>query len=242
MSTVKGENAFSLIEIIVVLALLAIVLLAVFRNFNTDLGKAKDAQRKDDLNNIKLAMEDYYSDHNSYPPPELLQDCDGPAMQPYLKEVPCDPVTGEPYLYLPDLISSTGIHAYRVLSYLSSSQDPIVEQLGCQNGCGIPEDHPSFQQSLKYIYGVAEGVPLVLADLVIPTMTVTVTATPTVTPSPSPALDCSIASSQRCYCCAGSNQGCNLYNTGYGTCVFGPFETIEECHNNTPCTRPNHAQ
>jgi len=228
MLQVKREKAFSLVELIVVVALLAIILLIAFRQFGGDLGKTRDGERKNDLKQIKLAMENYYNDNGSYPPVEYLSDCGGPSLQPYMKEVPCDPVTGDPYLYLPDLISGEEIHAYRILSFLSNIEDPIIEQLGCQNGCGIPPEHESFADSLQYVYGVAEGVPLVLDDIVIPTFT----ATPTPSPGGDPSLDCSV---DLCYCCGGVNQTCNVYTTGFGQCVYGPYATEAQCHSQTVC-------
>lgn len=231
MHAVKGQKAFSLIEVMVIVAILAIVLLIAFRQFGSELGKARDAERKEDLKQLKLAFENYYNDRGSYPPVEYLSDCGGPSLQPYLKEVPCDPVTGESYLYLPDLIAGEEIHAYRILSFLSNNQDPIVLQLGCQYGCGIPDSHPRYLDAPKYIYGVAEGVPLVLDGYVVPTVTPTsVTTTPA--PEGDPDLDCAV---DACYCCGGSNQTCNVYTTGYGQCVFGPYSTASRCHQFTVC-------
>ncbi len=233
MHAVKGQKAFSLIEVMVIVAILAIVIMVAFRQFGGDLGKARDAQRKEDLKQLKLAFENYYNDRGSYPPVDYLSDCGGPSLQPYLKEVPCDPVTGDPYLYLPDMMSGESVHAYRILSFLSNVQDPIVAQLGCQSGCGIPEDHPSYPDGIKYVYGVAEGVPLVLADYV-PFMPGNEDGLPS-----DPDLDCSPGSGTTCYCCGGVGHGCNVYNgPAYGSCFAGPFTSLMSCYTNTVCVPP----
>lgn len=231
MWQVKSQKAFSLVEVMVVVAILAILLLLALRQFGGELGRARDGQRKEDLRQLKLAFENYYNDHDSYPPVEYVEDCGGPSLQPYLREVPCDPVTGDPYLYLPDLVVGEDIHAYRLLSFLSNTQDPIVLQLGCQYGCGVPPEHPRHSFASDYIYGVAEGVPLVMSDYVAPTVTPT-TVTTTPPPQGDPGLDCT---TDLCFCCGGVNQTCNVYTTGYGQCVFGPFATASRCHELTVC-------
>ena len=98
---VKRQKGITLIEVLIVVALLMLIFLALFRSFGKDISRSRDAERKSDLVDIKLAFEDYYNDHQTYPPEEYLADCDGDALQPYLRAVPCDPVTGEPYLYIP---------------------------------------------------------------------------------------------------------------------------------------------
>lgn len=231
MPTVKSQKAISMIEVLVVVALLAIVMMVVFRQFGGELGKARDAERKEDLKQLKLAFENYHNDRGSYPPVEYLSDCGGSSLQPYLKEVPCDPVTGQPYLYLPDMVMGENIHAYRILSFLSNIQDPIVAQLGCQYGCGIPDSHPLYSSAPSYVYGVAEGVPLVLDGYVVPTVTPTSVMT-TPPPEGDPDLDCAV---DDCFCCGGNNQTCNAYKTGYGQCVFGPYSTASRCHEFTVC-------
>ncbi len=230
---VKQQKGLTLTEILVVVAILLLVLLAIFRVFRVDINRSRDAQRKTDLRDIKLAFEDYYNDNESYPPEAYLADCDGPSLQPYLREVPCDPETGKPYLYMPYPGNGDNSQGYRVLSILTDKSDPIIEKLGCQNGCGIPEDNPEFPNSLNYVYGIAEGVPLVLEGAILPTPT----ALPTNTATPTP-IDPSYCDTHLCYCCANSaytsNQDCNVWVQG-NNCDMGPYTTVGQCHANTPC-------
>lgn len=233
---VKKQNGVTLIEILVVVALLMLVLLALFRVFRVDINRTKDAQRKNDLRDIKLAFEDYYNDHQEYPPEEFLLDCEGDSLKPYLKAVPCDPDTGEPYLYFPYPGSGDNSQGYRVLSILTDLSDPIIEKVGCVGGCGIPEDNPKFGNSFNYVYGIAEGVPLLLEGATFPTPTVV----PSNTATPIPTAEPSYCDTHLCYCCANSayssSQDCNVWVQG-NNCDMGPFTTVSQCYNETPCKR-----
>lgn len=230
---VKQQKGITLIEILVVVALLMLVLIAIFRVFRVDVNRANDAKRKSDLHDLKLAFEDYYNDRGSYPPEDYLADCGGPSLQPYLREVPCDPNTGRPYLYMPHPGSGDNTRGYRILSILTDKSDPIIEKLGCLNGCGIPEGNAEYGNSINYVYGIAEGVPLVLEGY---------SATPTPssnTPTPSPTVNPDYCETNTCYCCANSayvsNQDCNTWVPG-NNCDMGPFTDINSCYDSTPCS------
>jgi len=233
---VKKQNGLTLIEILIVVALLMLILLALFRVFRVDINRTKDAQRKSDLRDIKLAFEDYYNDHQEYPPEEFLLDCGGDSLKPYLKAVPCDPDTGEPYLYFPYPGNGDNSQGYRVLSILTDLADPIIEKLGCQYGCGIPESHPSFNRSVSYVYGISEGVPLLLEGVIFPTTT----PLPSNTATPIPTAEPSYCDTHLCFCCANSayttDQDCNVWVQG-NNCDMGPFTTVSQCYDETPCVR-----
>jgi len=228
---VKRQNGLTLIEVLIVIALLMLILLALFRSFGKDISRSRDAERKSDLAEIKLAFEDYYNDHQTYPPEEYLADCDGDSLQPYLRAVPCDPVTGEPYLYIPFPGNGDNSRGYRVLSILEDDSDPIIAKLGCQNGCGVPEDRPEFPNSSDYVYGIAEGVALSPGNSTNPTLPASVTFTPGVDPNV-------YCETHPCYCCASSSfstdQDCNIWVQG-NNCDMGPYTTLSQCYRETPC-------
>ncbi len=231
---VKQQNGLTLIEILIVVTLLMLILLAIFKVFNIDVNRARDAQRKSDLESIKLAFEDYYNDNQTYPPESFLVDCGGDSLKPYLKEVPCDPITGKPYLYLPFPGDGDNSLGYRILSYLDDHSDPIIEKLGCQNGCGLPENSSDFGNEMNYVYGIAQGVPLVLESI----GSATPTSIPSNTISPSPTIDPNYCNSHICFCCANSayvsSQDCNVWVPG-NNCSMGPYVSSSECYENTPC-------
>ena len=67
-------------------------------------GKAKDSRRKEDLNKIKIAFEEYFNDKGTYPFMASLEACNQKSncgkpiagMSSYLKNCLCDPY-GNPY-------------------------------------------------------------------------------------------------------------------------------------------------
>ena len=81
-------SAFTLIELIVVMAIIALLLtIAVPRYFHgTD--KAREAVLKEDLLQMRTAIDQYYADRGGYP--ERLEDL---VERKYLRSIPQDPVT-----------------------------------------------------------------------------------------------------------------------------------------------------
>lgn len=95
----------------------------------TQIGKAKDAKRKEDLKRVQTVLEDYYNDHNCYPP---SLNCGDPFL-PYLTKIPCDPDGGSYEYDVPEGVCPRFYRIYTKLSYLL---DPDIEKIGCQAGCG----------------------------------------------------------------------------------------------------------
>ncbi len=54
---------------------------------------------------------------------------------PYLKEIPCDPVTKNPYFYIPN-----GCSEFRLYTTLADVHDKDIIALGCDDGCGLDGD------------------------------------------------------------------------------------------------------
>lgn len=64
----KPKNSgLTLIELLVVIVILGILATIGFGQYRTSQIKARDAQRKGDLDNIARALEMYYNDHEAYP-------------------------------------------------------------------------------------------------------------------------------------------------------------------------------
>ncbi|MBD3250515.1 MAG: hypothetical protein GF381_03040 [Candidatus Pacebacteria bacterium] len=146
----SASSALSLIEVLVVLGILAIILIiAIFYQYR-HLAKARDAQRKEDMSKIKVAFEEYYNDNGCYPHPEVMLDCGQDTLDPYLKEIPCDPLTGDPYPYFSRLGNACA--GYKILTDLEIDNDPDTPAIGCNfdEGCGW-SGHPA------YNYGAVVG-------------------------------------------------------------------------------------
>ncbi len=61
------KKGFTLVELLVVMAILGILAVVSLANFRTSQMKGRDAQRKSDLRQIANALEAYMSDHGGYP-------------------------------------------------------------------------------------------------------------------------------------------------------------------------------
>ena len=146
----SANSGFTLIEVLIVVAILTILILLSIFYYQRHLMRSRDVQRKSDLNNIKLAFEEYYNDHRCYPDPMLTLNCGSDDLSPYLTEVLCDPLTNEPYPYFS--LAGDYCNGYRLLADLEIEDDLDITGIGCdpQTGCGWGED-------ANYNYGVAVG-------------------------------------------------------------------------------------
>ena len=64
-----SKKGFTLIELLVVIAIIGLLSAIVLASLNTARAKARDAKRKEDMVQLRTAIEMYYSDHGSYPLP-----------------------------------------------------------------------------------------------------------------------------------------------------------------------------
>ena len=174
------KHAFTLIEVLVVVAILAILTLAVIVSLTGQRDKASDARVKSDLDRLKIAFEDYYNDHNCYPPAAWFAsaaDCNSGNLKPYLNTIPCDPRTGLPYQLQTDATTCSWFKLYGKM--ISPSSSPVFLTPVQING-------------IAYNYGVSStNVSLPFAP----------TSSPTPTPSPHP----SVAPGSTYYYCSSLN-------------------------------------
>lgn len=63
----KKNKGFTLIELMVVMVLLAILVVAGIGSFTSSQKKGRDTKKKNDLQQVTLALEAYYSDFGRYP-------------------------------------------------------------------------------------------------------------------------------------------------------------------------------
>ncbi len=63
----KSHSGFTLMELLVVMAILGILIVAGLGSFTSSQKKSRDIKRKSDLRQISLSLETYYNDFGAYP-------------------------------------------------------------------------------------------------------------------------------------------------------------------------------
>lgn len=131
----KKEGGFTLLELLIVIVIIGILAVLIIPNLVSGPQRARDAQRKSDLRNIKTALETYYNDNNSYPTAGGVScvpnaaGCLGTVLTagttPYMKVVPNDPKGGQNYAYLPTPASCAAgaCTSYTLTTTLENSHD-----------------------------------------------------------------------------------------------------------------------
>jgi len=178
------KKAFTIIEILITISIIALLAAALFILFNPkkQIEKSWDGKRKGELSGLKKTFEDYYNDKKCYPRPTEVCYKDNThlncsicgkntpsALLSYVSQLPCDPQNpAKEYLYQVD--DTTCPSWFRIYSKFSNSQDTIIEEIGCNWGCG---------PALAYSYGVSSpNIDLERGTGPSPT--------PTTAPSPTP--------------------------------------------------------
>ncbi|MCX6793888.1 MAG: prepilin-type N-terminal cleavage/methylation domain-containing protein [Candidatus Gottesmanbacteria bacterium] len=147
-----NKRGFTLIELMVVMAILAILLGIGAGTFTSSMKKGRDATRKANLRAITNTLELYYNDKGKYPVGEsggikgcgtdtvrtvcavngAFQDATPTVPTLYMAQLPTDPVSSLKYYY----VSATGTQ-YQIYAHLENSQDPgIITPLASPTDCG----------------------------------------------------------------------------------------------------------
>jgi general secretion pathway protein G len=103
------QSGFTLIELIVVMAIIGILASVVMVNFIGVRARSRDGVRKSDLSQIRNALEIYRSDVGTYPATSTFPPC-GSALKnindptiTYMQKIPCDPLgSADGYWYASD--------------------------------------------------------------------------------------------------------------------------------------------
>ena len=130
----KRTNGFVLMEIMLVMSLIGLLAAMGIAVYRGQLLKGYDARRKGDLDRLKKAVLEYEIDNDCYPTSIPLCDEYPHSIQDYIDKIPCDPETQVSYLYESEGGSCPGW--FRIYALLKNLSDPIINELGCTNGCG----------------------------------------------------------------------------------------------------------
>ena len=134
----RNSRGFSLVELIVVIAIISFVVATFFPNFMAARQRSRDTQRKSDMDSIKQALELYKLDKNPpvYPTTGAFDasmcgqcwssggSCTGNI---YMRRIPCDPgsVAPSPYLYEADPVDTLKYDLTTCLeNFVDTDRDP----------------------------------------------------------------------------------------------------------------------
>jgi type II secretion system protein G len=127
----KKQEGFTLLELLIVIVIIGILAVLIIPNLTTGPQRARDAQRKSDLRNMKTALETYFNDTNAYPSGDYagLETTLEPT---YIKTVPVDPRGGTNaapgYVYTPTCAGTPSVCTSYVLdATLENSKDSAIK-------------------------------------------------------------------------------------------------------------------
>jgi len=144
--TRKLQAGFTLIELIVVMAIMGLLIAVTASSFQTSRIKGKDAKRKSDLKQMQNALEAYMNDHGKYPASTggVITACGGTGTNVcnygsaftdengtvYMAQIPADPSSPTVrYTYL----VSTDQRQYQLFAYLEDTLDSSIAVYGGKN-------------------------------------------------------------------------------------------------------------
>jgi general secretion pathway protein G len=82
------SKGFTLVELLVVLAILALMLTLAVPRYFSSIERAKEATLKQDLNTLRESIDKFYADTGQYP--NKLEDL---VERQYIRKLPIDPIT-----------------------------------------------------------------------------------------------------------------------------------------------------
>ncbi|MBP9670538.1 type II secretion system protein [Candidatus Woesebacteria bacterium] len=185
----KIRSGFTLIEILIVVTILSVVSITAFTTLGKQRTKAEDLSMKTDLTRLKTAFEEYYNDHNCYPPEEWFADASnitGDELRPYLSQIPLNKKTDQPYVLEKD---QTGCNWFKIYTTLNNPDDPqavLLRTLDPLTGSTLGNFGVSSSNTVVSIFYDPDNTTTPTPT---PTSTPTPSPTPTSTPTPTPSMD-----------------------------------------------------
>jgi type II secretion system protein G len=165
MKSQESTLGFTLLELLVVIAVIGLLSSIIIVSMNSTRGKARDARRKGDLKQIQTALEMYYNENNAYPPSTCSisswtcwKDGSGDfptAIRKYIAKLPSDPKEYDISCYRPNshfyVYSQTNSgQGYVLTGALENVSDPVVRDVRvvgsncCDNNCMFDSAYGGF--------------------------------------------------------------------------------------------------
>jgi len=135
-NNVKSRKGFTLIEIMVVIAIIGILSSFLIGAFSGLRQTTRDSQRKTDLRLIQSALEIYRSDTGKYSYTSPIDPCGGSWTVDgtvYMQTIPCDPLSEAEYTY-------RVAGGYELIACLEDVDDKDRDDVdgGGKDSCGTP--------------------------------------------------------------------------------------------------------
>jgi general secretion pathway protein G len=91
---IRSRRGFTLLELMIVLAIMGILITIAQPNLKAAVTRAREAVLREDLFQMREALDQYYADNGKYPTQlsELVNQSE--KSRNYLREIPKDPITG----------------------------------------------------------------------------------------------------------------------------------------------------
>ena len=86
----SAESGFTLVELMIVMAIIAVLTLIAVPSYTRNLQRAKEAVLKEDLRVLRTAIDSYTVDKQQAP-----QSLDDLVQAGYIREIPADPITNQ---------------------------------------------------------------------------------------------------------------------------------------------------
>jgi len=151
--TLYAKSGFTLIELLVVVSIIGMLTALILVNFNAARERARDTQRKSDLNQIKRALRMYYNDYDGYPEHSgsAIAGCGddgdaactwgglwsaGSAGMVYMKVLPQDPNPDNDYSYRQDTPDDQDFCVWAELENKSDG-DIVDSKANCASVCSF---------------------------------------------------------------------------------------------------------
>ena len=122
----KRNFGFTLIELLVVISIISILTIISVSQFNTAKIKARDTQRKSDLDSVAKAINMYYADYGEFPNQDKVV---------WGETFVDDPDVAEPYYYM--RVMPTESHLESEFCYLPANDFKSYLLLGNMEGDGM---------------------------------------------------------------------------------------------------------
>ncbi|MBU1085711.1 type II secretion system GspH family protein [Patescibacteria group bacterium] len=87
------SRGFTLIELLVVISIIGVLAALIVSNLNDSRARARDTNKKQNLNQLKTSLRMYYNDYQSYPTPSIIGSPGGTftiGSTTYMKKLPDD--------------------------------------------------------------------------------------------------------------------------------------------------------